>query len=106
MYIAGNEAYPPFANAGVRQALKWAIDYDGIQKNITPNTNTVNQAFEPSMMLGAVNTNPFKKDPTERRSCLRKPDIRRASVLHSIISLGTRLPISPQRFRRIWGRLA
>ena len=34
MYMAGNEGYAPFAKSEVRQALKWAIDYDGIQKNI------------------------------------------------------------------------
>jgi peptide/nickel transport system substrate-binding protein len=72
LYIAGNESYAPFANADVRQALKWAIDYDGIQKNITPNTYTVNQAFEPSMVLGAVNTRPFKKDPDKAKELLAK----------------------------------
>ncbi len=72
MYIAGNQGYPPFAKTEVLQALKWAIDYDGIQKNITPNTYIVNQAFEPSMILGAVNTNPFKKDPDKAKELLAK----------------------------------
>ncbi len=70
MYIAGNEGYAPFAKAEVRQALKWAIDYDGIQKNIVPDTYVVNQAFEPSMILGAVTTNPFKHDPDKAKALL------------------------------------
>jgi peptide/nickel transport system substrate-binding protein len=72
MYVAGNEGYAPFAKPEVIQALKWAIDYDGIQKNITPNTYVVNQAFQPSMILGAVNTNPFKKDPDKAKELLAK----------------------------------
>lgn len=72
LYIAGNEAYAPFAKAEVRQALKWAIDYDGIQKNITPDTYIVNQAFEPTMILGAVTANPFRKDPAKAKELLAK----------------------------------
>ena len=70
MYIAGNEGYAPFAKQGVQQALKWAIDYDAIQKNIVPDTYIVNQAFEPSMILGAVNSNPFKRDPDKAKALL------------------------------------
>jgi peptide/nickel transport system substrate-binding protein len=72
MYIAGNEGYAPFAKDEVRQAIKWAIDYDGIQKNIVPDTYVVNQGFEPSMILGAVNTNPFRKDPDKAKELLAK----------------------------------
>ncbi len=72
MYIAGNEGYAPFAKPEVRQAIKWAIDYDGIQKNITPETHMVNQAFEPSMIMGAVNTNPFHHDPDKAKELLAK----------------------------------
>jgi peptide/nickel transport system substrate-binding protein len=72
LYIAGNEAYAPFAKADVRQAIKWAIDYDGIQKNITPDTHMVNQGVQPSMILGAVNTNPFRKDPDKAKELLAK----------------------------------
>jgi peptide/nickel transport system substrate-binding protein len=70
MYIAGNDAYAPFAKPEVRQALKYAIDYDGIQKNIVPDTYVVQQGFEPTMILGAVNTNPFKYDPDKAKALL------------------------------------
>ncbi|MGH7156198.1 MAG: ABC transporter substrate-binding protein, partial [Acetobacteraceae bacterium] len=72
MYVAGNDAFEPFKKMEVRQALKWAIDYDAIQEHITPNTYSVNQAFEPSMILGAVTTNPFKRDPAKAKDLLAK----------------------------------
>jgi len=70
MYIAANEGYAPFAKPEVIQALKWAIDYDGIQKHIVPDTYAVRQAFEPSMILGAVNENPFRYDPDKAKALL------------------------------------
>jgi peptide/nickel transport system substrate-binding protein len=70
MYLAANQGYGPFAKPEVRQALKWAIDYDGIQQNIVPQTYVVNQAFEPSMILGAVTANPFRHDPDKAKALL------------------------------------
>jgi peptide/nickel transport system substrate-binding protein len=70
MYLAANEGYAPFAKPEVRQALKWAIDYDGIQQNIVPQTYIVNQAFEPSMILGALTDNPFRHDPDKAKALL------------------------------------
>jgi peptide/nickel transport system substrate-binding protein len=54
MYIGAKENFAPFAKPEVRQAIKRAIDYEGIQKYIVPDNYVVNQAFEPSMILGAV----------------------------------------------------
>jgi peptide/nickel transport system substrate-binding protein len=70
MYVAGNEGYAPFAKPGVRQAIKWAIDYEGIQKNIVPGIWEVNQGFEPSMILGATTETPFHKDPAKAKALL------------------------------------
>ena len=70
MYIAANKAYAPFSKVEVLQALKWAIDYDGIQKNIIPDLYMVNQSFEPTMILGAVTTIPFKHDPDKAKALL------------------------------------
>ena len=72
MYIGCNAGFEPFKKVEVRQAIKWAIDYEGIQKNIAPMTYIVAQAFEPTMILGAVNTNPFKKDPARAKELLAK----------------------------------
>ena len=72
MYLAANEGYAPFSKQEVRQALKWAIDYQNIQKNIVPSTYIVNQGVQPTTMLGAVNTNPFKYDPAKAKELLAK----------------------------------
>ena len=45
MYIAMNQAMPELQKVQVHQAIKWAIDYDAIAKNITPNTWSVCQSL-------------------------------------------------------------
>jgi len=41
IYIALNQAVPELAKPQVRQAVKWAIDYEAIATNITPNSYVV-----------------------------------------------------------------
>ena len=62
MYLCMNQNVPALAKPGVRQAIKWAIDYDGIQKNIVPTTYAVQQSFVPAGVMGAITDKPFTKD--------------------------------------------
>jgi peptide/nickel transport system substrate-binding protein len=62
MYIAMNQTMPELAKPEVRQAIKWAIDYDAIAKNITPMTWTVQQSFLPRGLPGALTEQPFTQD--------------------------------------------
>ena len=70
MYIAMNQAMPELQKVQVRQAIKWAIDYDAIAENITPNTWTVCQAFLPDALPGALKSTPFKKDVAKAKQLL------------------------------------
>jgi peptide/nickel transport system substrate-binding protein len=70
LYIALNEAVPQFQKHPVRQAVKWAIDYDAIAKNITPNTYTVAQGFLPPGLPGALTDEPFRQDIAKAKALL------------------------------------
>jgi peptide/nickel transport system substrate-binding protein len=70
MYIAMNTALPQFQKVPVRQAIKWAIDYDAIATNITPNTWVVWQTFLPKGLPGSVPDRPFKKDVAKAKALL------------------------------------
>ena len=70
IYIALNQAVPDLAKPQVRQALKWAIDYDAIANNITPNSYVVSQSFLPQGLPGALTDKPFRKDPAKARALL------------------------------------
>jgi peptide/nickel transport system substrate-binding protein len=70
MYIAMNQATPELQKPEVRQAIKWAIDYDAIAKNVTPGTWSVDQYFLPKGLPGALTDQPFKKDVAKAKALL------------------------------------
>ena len=72
MYVGMNMSVPQLAKVEARQALKYAIDYQAIAKNITPNTWSVWQAFLPEGVPGAISDMPFKKDVAKAKALLAK----------------------------------
>lgn len=69
-YIALNQSHPALSKPQVRQAVKWAIDYQAIEKNITPGTYKAHQAFLPEGFLGALKDLPFRKDVDRAKALL------------------------------------
>ncbi|HYB55400.1 MAG TPA: ABC transporter substrate-binding protein [Alphaproteobacteria bacterium] len=72
MYIGMNMGVPELQKVEARQAIKTAIDYEAIAKNITPNLWSVWQSFLPKGIPGAVADNPFKKDVAKAKALLAK----------------------------------
>jgi peptide/nickel transport system substrate-binding protein len=70
MYIAMNQNMPELAKPQVRQAIKWAIGYDAIARNITPDTWSVDQSFLPKGLPGSISDQPFKKDIAKAKALL------------------------------------
>jgi len=68
MYVAMNTSVPELSKPQVHEAVKWAIDYDGIAANVTPGTWSAHQAFLPAGMPGAITDRPYTRDiPRARR---------------------------------------
>lgn len=70
MYIAMNQRHPALAKPQVRQAIKWAIDYEGIQRNIVSTTYTIHQAFLPAGFPSALENTPFRRDVAKARALM------------------------------------
>ena len=70
MYVGMNMGSGPLAVPEVRQAIKWAIDYETIAKNITPGTYFVWQSFLPKGTPGAVDDQPFQKNVGKAKTLL------------------------------------
>ena len=70
MYLAMNQTHPALAKPEVRQAIKYAIDYAAIQKNIVPNTWLVSQAFLPKGLPAALTDQPFEKNIGKAKTLL------------------------------------
>ncbi|MBN8928582.1 MAG: ABC transporter substrate-binding protein [Rhodospirillales bacterium] len=72
MYIGMNKATPEFSKVEVLQALKWAVAYEAIAKNITPGMWFVWQSVLPKGSPGAIDDMPFKKDVAKAKDMLAK----------------------------------
>ncbi len=70
MYLAMNQTHPALAKPEVRQAVKYAIDYAAIQKNIVPNTWLVSQAFLPKGLPAALTDLAFEKSVGRAKTLL------------------------------------
>ena len=79
-YISLNQKNPILAKPEVREALKWLVDYDAIEKNIVAGTHTVHQSFLPNGFLGAIEDKPVQVRPRQgARSCWPRRATRTAS---------------------------
>ena len=54
------------------EALKYLVDYDGIEKNILKGVRVVHQAFLPVGFLGALEDKPYKFDLAKAKDLLAK----------------------------------
>ena len=72
MYMALNMSLPQFQKVEVLQAIKCAIDYDAIAKNITPQVWDVWEAFLPKGSPAAISDRPYKKDTAKAKALLAK----------------------------------
>ncbi len=74
-YIALNQNHPVLSKPGVRQAIKWCIDYRGICANITASTYEPHQAFLPKGFPGALTDLPFQKDIPRAKALLAEAGV-------------------------------
>ncbi|MFC0407292.1 ABC transporter substrate-binding protein [Roseomonas elaeocarpi] len=72
LYIGMNQKHPILSKPEVRQAIKLAIDYDAIQRNIVPDLYAVQQAFLPVGLPGALEDKPFHHQVAEAKALMAK----------------------------------
>lgn len=70
-YLAMNIGYEPFSRKEIRNAVKWAIDYEAI-KRIYEDTIDTGQTIVPARMFGHLPDRPYRKDINRARSLMRE----------------------------------
>jgi peptide/nickel transport system substrate-binding protein len=89
LYLTMNQKNADLAKPQVRQAIKWAIDYQAIATYLTPGRWTVHQAFLPSGFPGAIAGDVFHQDLPRAKALLAEaglPDGFTATMDHSAVS--------------------
>lgn len=72
LYLGLNTKNANFAKPEVREAMKWLVDYDSIERNIVAGTFKPHQAFLPKGFLGAIDDKPYKFDLAKGKELLAK----------------------------------
>jgi peptide/nickel transport system substrate-binding protein len=75
MYMAINQKNPTLAKPEVREALKWLVDYDAIERNILAGTYIQHQSFLPAGFFGAIEDRPYKFDLAKGKALLAKAGV-------------------------------
>lgn len=72
LYLGLNMKNANLAKPEVQEAMKWLIDYSGIQNNVAKTTYEVHETFLPEGFLGALNTNPYQQNVAKAKALLAK----------------------------------
>ncbi len=70
VHLSMNTQHPALAKPEVREALRWAIDYRGIEANLVADTYRMHQAFLPVGFPAALTDTPYSYDPARARALL------------------------------------
>ena len=70
MYISVNQKHPELSKPEVRQAIKYLVDYEGMQNSFLNGQYTIHQNFLPRTYLGAVDENPFSLNIAKAKELL------------------------------------
>jgi len=71
-YVGMNTAVKPLDNAKVREALRYAIDYDGIVNDLLSGNATKVQGIIPLGLFGANPNTPFQQDVEKAKTLLQE----------------------------------
>jgi peptide/nickel transport system substrate-binding protein len=69
-YMGMNTKNEHIAKTEVRQAMKYLVDYQGLQDSMFNGTGVIHQTFLPDGQLGADNSTPFKLDVAKAKELL------------------------------------
>ncbi len=103
-YVGMNVGYPPFANKNVRNAVKWAIDYDAI-KRIWEDTIDVGQTIVPARMFGYLPETPYKKDINRARQLMQEGGQARGFTAELLVPLDPPLPDVAAKLKEDLGQI-
>ncbi len=76
LYLGLNQTNPNLAKPEVREALKWLVDYQGIENALLSGTYTVRQSFLPTGYLGAIDDAPYRLDVERAKALLAQAGLR------------------------------
>jgi peptide/nickel transport system substrate-binding protein len=90
-YMAMNAQYEPFRSVQVRNAVRWAIDYEAVRR-IYEGAIDTGQTIVPARMFGHLAERPFRKDVARARTLMREAGFERGFTAELVVGNTPPLP--------------
>ncbi len=75
MYVSFNQKHPILSKPKVLEALKYLIDYKGMQDSFLNGQYTIHQNFLPATYLGAIDDQPYSLDVEKAKALLAEAGV-------------------------------
>jgi peptide/nickel transport system substrate-binding protein len=103
-YLAFNQKNEQYKNPKFLDAMRWAVDYQGMADTIMKGTVVVHQNFLPSGYLGAIDENPYKLDVEKAKGLLAESGIKDPHVKLSVRNSADRMDVA-QSIQNTFGQV-
>lgn len=103
-YLAFNQKHENYKNAKFLDAMRWAIDYQGVADTIMKGTVIVHQAFLPKGYLGALDDTPYKLDVEKAKALLAESGVKDPAVTLSVRNSPDRMDLA-QSIQNTFGQV-
>ena len=80
MYVSLNQNHPVLSNPKVVEAIKYLIDYKGMQDSFLNGQYTIHQSFLPKTYLGAIDDKPYTLDVEKAKALLKEAGVENLEV--------------------------
>ena len=94
MYISVNQKHPELSKPEVRQAIKYLVDYEGMQNSFLKGQYVIHQNFLPATYLGAIDDQPFSLNIEKAKELLAKAGVKDLTITVGVREAQERLEIA------------
>ena len=103
-YLAFNQKNDQYKNAKFLDAMRWAVDYQGMADTIMKGTVIPHQSFLPQGYLGALDDLPYKLDVEKAKALLAESGIKDPHVKLSVRNAADRMDVA-QSIQNTFGQV-
>ena len=103
-YLAYNQKNPNYTNQKFLEAMRWAVDYQGMADTFLKGNMVVHQAYLPNGYLGALSDTPYKLDVEKAKALLAESGIAAPKIVMSVRNAADRLDMA-QSIQNTFGQV-
>ncbi|MGB8813974.1 MAG: ABC transporter substrate-binding protein [Paracoccaceae bacterium] len=93
-YLAFNQKNPNYTNPKLLEAMRWAVDYQGMADTFLKGNMVVHQAYLPKGYLGALEDTPYKLDVEKAKALVAESGVANPTIKLSVRNAADRMEMA------------